>query len=73
MLTFRQFSGFLKSENVKTATAMMKQIKDDIKSTHSSQVRQAQDAGQISNAGLALAAFVPFSFCTSVCYILSMI
>jgi len=78
MLTTRQLSAFLKSDQAKAApsertaleaTDVLKQIKDTMEMAQATQRLQSHKAGQISGAGVVLATLVPFTFCTSVGYI----
>ena len=79
MLTPRQLSAFLKSDQAKAApsertaqeaTEAMKRTEDTIRETQAQLVQQGQT---ISSFTVVTTAFLPLSFCTSVFYLLSAI
>ena len=79
MLTTRQFSAFLKSDQAeasrseKTAretTEAIKRTEDAIQETKKSLVQQAQT---LSGFTVVTTAFLPLGFCTSVFYLLSVL
>jgi len=79
MLTPRQLSAFLKSDQAKAApsertaqeaTDAMKRTEDTIKKTQAELVQQGQT---LSGFTVVTTAFLPLRFCTSVFYLLSAI
>jgi len=76
MLTIRQFFGFLKSGNASETTALetaalMQRMEDSTERSQAILMDQAWQAIQVATPGALFTAFLPLSFFTSVCYLLS--
>ena len=73
----RQFFGFLKSDNARTApsetTAIeairaVEQIRDSMERDSDERRIEAEDAHRHASVSTLFTAFLPLTFCTSVCY-----
>ena len=72
VLTTRQLFGFLKSDQAKTAlSARIAQEAASMKRTEAFRVQQVQQAQTLSVFTVVATAFLPLSFCTSVCCLVS--